>query len=46
MSSGLEIRMEVTTKHYREVFVGIRGSLPLPEKPGFATQEWGLLLSQ
>jgi hypothetical protein len=39
MSSSLEIKMEVTMKHYREVVIGINGSLPHPEKPGFVRQE-------
>lgn len=46
MSSGLETRMEVTTKHYGEVVMGVHSSLPLPEKPDFAIQELGFPLSQ
>lgn len=46
MSFGLETRMEVTTKHYREVVMGVHGNLPVPEKPGFAIQELGFPLSQ
>lgn len=41
ITSGLEIRMEITMEHYRDVIIGIHGSLP-----GFPTQKWWFLLSQ
>lgn len=46
MSFSSETRMEVTMKHYREVVMGVHGSLLLPEKPSFAIQELGFSLSQ